>query len=302
MSRVKTNVLLLGIIFCCSAVIANGQFAGGYGWGFPLESPGATVIQTVGVTEITIKYHRPSVKGRTIWGCQTNDVLQKPGVTYPCLVPDGQVWRAGANDATTIHINTDVKIQGQQLPAGTYSLFMIPSQTEWTIIFNKRDKQWGAFTYNEKEDALRVKVVPQTGEHLDRLQFSFPETSNEATQVELRWEKMKVGFQVSVDTGIQSAARARSKFDWTSGWFAADYFYKSKSNLDEALRWINASIALQENAGNVILKARILAEFKRFDEAIQTAERAMVLQKAASPTRSTTETQKLIDEWKKLKL
>jgi hypothetical protein len=300
MRRLKVQIFLISTLLSCS-VTANAQFAGGFGWGFPLESPSASINQTVGVTEITIKYHRPAVKGRVIYGCQTTDILQKPGATYPCLVPNGQVWRAGANDATTIQFGTEVKIQGQTLPAGTYGLFMIPSQTEWTIIFSKRHQQWGAFTYNEKEDALRVRVVPQTSEHLERLQFSFPETSNESTQVELRWEKMKVSFDVVVETGKQSALKARSKFDWTSGWFAADYFYQSKTNLEEALRWINASIAIQETSGNVLLKARILAEFKRFDEAIQSAERAIVLLKAASPPRPTNQVEKLIEDWKKLR-
>lgn len=281
------------------SVTAKAQFAESFGWGFPRESPAASISQTVGVTEITLKYHRPSVNGRAIWGCHTNDLLQRPGAVYPCLVPNGQVWRAGANDATTISFSTEVKIEGQTLPAGTYGLFIIPSQTEWMIIFNKRDKQWGAFAYNEKEDALRVKSVPQSAEHLERLQYSFPIASNDSARIELHWEKVKVGFDVGTDTAKHSTAKAKRRFDPTSGWFAADYFYQSKTNLEEALKWINTSIALQENGSNLLLKAKILAELKRFDEAIQTAERSVALLKAANPPISTAAAEKLISEWKK---
>lgn len=292
----KSLLILITFLF---VIPVCGQFPGGYGWVFPRESQAASVSQTVGVTEITIKYHRPAVKGRTIYGCQTTDVIQKPSAVYPCLVPNGQVWRAGANDATTITFGTEVKIEGQTLPAGTYGLFMIPGETEWTIIFNKRAKQWGAFTYNDKEDALRVTVKPQSAELLERLEYDFPVASNDAAQISLRWEKMKVVFNVAVDTAKQSAMKARTSFDSFSGYFAADYYYQNKVNLEEGLKWINAAIALDETGTNLLLKAKILAEMKRFNEAIEVGNKALTDFQAKKLNLAIANTQKLLDEWKK---
>ncbi len=107
----------------------------------PLQSQGARVTQTIGITDITVNYHRPLVNGRKVWGE---------------LVPYGQVWRAGANLNTTITFANDVTVEGQPLPAGTYGLHMIPNQDQWTIIFSKMHTAWGSFSYKESEDALRV--------------------------------------------------------------------------------------------------------------------------------------------------
>ncbi len=299
MKNIKLDFFCIVTILFLS-VVAEAQFPAGFGWVMPRESPAATVGQTVGVTEITIKYHRPTVKGRTIWGCQTNDVLPKGGAVYPCLVPNGQVWRAGANDATTVSFSTDVKIEGQPLSAGTYGLFILPSEKEWTIVFNKRAKQWGAFGYQETEDALRVKVAPQTTEFQERLEYDFPVVSNDAAQIALRWEKLKIAFNVAVDSVKQSSAKAKTTFDPASGYFAADYFYQSKTNLDEALKWINAALAFNETGAGFLLKAQILAEMKRYDEAIETGDKALNFYKSKNLAKAAENTEKLIDEWKKL--
>jgi hypothetical protein len=296
----KIIISIVTVLFL--SVAAKAQFPAGYGWVMPRESQSASVSQTVGVTEIAIKYHRPAVKGRVIWGCRTEDVLQKPGAVYPCLVPNGQVWRAGANDATTVSFSTDVKIEGQPLPAGTYGLFMIPGESEWTIAFNKRAKQWGAFTYSDKEDVLRVKVAPQTAEQTqERLEYAFPVVSNDAAQIALRWEKMKIVFNVAVDSAKQSSTKAKTAFDPSSGYFAADYYYQNKTNLEEALKWINAALAFDENGGNLLLKAKILAELKRYQEAVETGEKAVVFFKSKNLAKPAEDTQKLIDEWKSSK-
>lgn len=281
------------------AVTVTAQFPAGFGWVFPRESPPASVSQTVGVTEITIKYHRPSVRDRVIWGCQTEDVIQRPGRVYPCLVPNGQVWRAGANEATTITFSTDVNVEKAPLPAGTYALFMIPRETEWIVIFSKRVNQWGSFTYDQADDALRVKVSPQAAEHLERLEFSFPVVSNNTTQIALHWEKVKVVLGVEVDTAKQASLKAGRHFDPASGYFAADYYYQNKVNLDEALKWINAALAFQENGANFMLKARILVELKRFDEAVEAAGKAVKLYRDRNQLRQAEEAERLIKEWGK---
>lgn len=296
------NKLIYSILLIAFLVIgANAQFPAGFGWVFPRESPPASVTQTVGVTDITVKYHRPNVKDRKIWGCQTTDIVPKPGALYGCLVPNGQVWRAGANDATTITFNTPVTIEGSPLPRGTYGLFMIPGETEWTIIFSKRPNQWGSFTYNEAEDALRVKVKPQTAEYQEQLVYDFPTVTNDKAEISLRWEKMKVVFNVTVETAKMASAKAKTSFDPASGYFAADYYLQTKTNLDEALQWINAALAFNESSSYYLLKAKILAELKKYDEAIVIADKIAKEHRQKNQIKPAEAVEKLIGEWIKLK-
>jgi hypothetical protein len=148
-------------------------------------SPKATVKQTVGFTNITIDYGRPGVKGRTIWGS---------------LVPYNTVWRAGANEATKITFTTDVKIDGKKLKAGSYGFFAIPKEKTWTLIFNKVANQWGAFEYNDVEDALRIEVTPmQNNCWQEWLAYTINKTSDKKAVVMLEWEKIKVPFNVEVE-------------------------------------------------------------------------------------------------------
>lgn len=141
------------------------------------KSPRKELKGTVGATEITINYGSPSVKGRAIWGA---------------LEPYGKIWRTGANEATIVSFSTEVKVQGQALPAGDYALFTIPSKEDWTIIFSKNPKQFGAYEYKASEDALRVKATPQQlEENVEQLEFIL-DNSN----IVMRWEKMAVPFKV----------------------------------------------------------------------------------------------------------
>lgn len=146
-------------------------------------SPKAEVMQQVGFTDIRIIYGRPGVKNRTIWGK---------------LVPYDAVWRAGANEATKIIFSTDVYVEGKLLKKGAYSFFTIPGKKEWTIIFNKVADQWGAFEYNESQDALRVKVKPEKGNWKEWLDYTITRTSDNSAIIKLEWEKLKIPFKVSV--------------------------------------------------------------------------------------------------------
>ena len=140
-------------------------------------SPARTAEGTASGSKITIKYSSPAVKGRTIWGD---------------LVPLGQVWRAGADDATTFTTTKDIKVEGKTLPAGTYSFFIIPGETESTLIFNKVAKQWGAFNYDSKEDALRVSVPSmQTSTMEERLVYEVKPDG-----FEVRWEYGKAAAKI----------------------------------------------------------------------------------------------------------
>ncbi|MBM3443942.1 MAG: DUF2911 domain-containing protein [Bacteroidetes bacterium] len=140
-------------------------------------SPAQTATGKVGSTTVTVNYGSPSVKGRKIWGE---------------LVPYGKVWRAGANEATTIEFDADVKIEGQSLPKGKYALFTIPDEKEWTIIFNKNPKQWGAYSYKQEEDVLRVKVKSSASSSFNEA-LLYEIGSNGVT---IKWENLQVPFSV----------------------------------------------------------------------------------------------------------
>ena len=144
-------------------------------------SPKAGVFQTIGLTDVNVSYSRPGVKNRKIWGE---------------LVPYNKVWRAGADEATKITFSTDVIIEGKKLPAGAYGFFAIPGENEWTLIFNKIADQWGAFTYNESEDALRIKVKPVSNSNQEWLLYSFTDMTSTTAQLNLIWEKSKVSLKI----------------------------------------------------------------------------------------------------------
>jgi tetratricopeptide (TPR) repeat protein len=215
----------------------------------PEASPEASVSQKVGLTDIEIRYHRPGVNKRTVWGE---------------LVPYDEVWRAGANENTTISFSTPVTVNGKPLPAGTYGLHMIPTKGDWTIAFSKMNVAWGSFSYDEKEDALRVSAKPQATEFEERLSYRFDDPTDKSVTVAMAWEKVEVPFTVEVDTpsvvvaSLRNELRGLPRFGW-QGWNgAAAYAMRNKVNLDEALTWVDRSISMQENFTNLRTKAGIL--------------------------------------------
>jgi Protein of unknown function (DUF2911) len=154
-------------------------------------SPKAEVSQTIGFTEVSISYSRPGVKGRKIWGG---------------LVPYNKVWRMGANEATKVTFSTDVKVNSKKLKKGAYAFFAIPTEKEWILIFNNIHDQWGAFTYNEAKDALRIKVKPVKGDYTEWLYYSFTNMvvkkrgNPNSAVVNLNWENLRVPFTVETIT------------------------------------------------------------------------------------------------------
>src|SRR5205807_8647590 len=177
---VSLALLALGVFFAGARLHAQS-----FVLDLPRPSQHALLTQRIGVTDITISYHRPLTNGRKIWD----------GV-----VPYGQVWRAGANENTTIVFSDPVTIEGKPLDKGAYGLHMIPAADQWTIIFSKNSTSWGSFTYDEKEDALRVSAKPHAAEFTEALEYSFDEPKPDSVAVTLRWEKVAVPFHVSVDT------------------------------------------------------------------------------------------------------
>jgi len=257
----------------------------------------ASVMQTIGVTDITITYSRPPVKGRTIFadapatmaarakGEATLDNQNERKAGEP-IVPYDHVWRAGANEATMFVVTDDVLINGQPLKAGTYSMHTVPGKEEWTIIFNNDAGQWGSFTYDDKKDALRVKTKPQvTGDNQELLSYSFdPVTDNVAT-VNLRWEKIRVPFTVEVKD-VKAAWRAHADAliaanptNETLPLQVANTYARDKK-WDEALKFVDQSIKLKETFGNLSSKANILWGAGKKEEAITVADAAIAKGKA----------------------
>lgn len=254
----------------------------------PRVSPKATVSQRIGLTDVTITYNRPAVRGRVIWGE---------------LVPFDQVWRTGANEATNFQVSHEVTINGQKLPAGTYALATIPGRDQWTIIFNREKDLWGAFQYKESEDVLRVTAQPQTtGHHHELMTFSFPTVTMNSAEVALEWEKVRVPFRIEAETQAMAMENIKSALarmaEWRTPYQAANFAFQNKMNAEEAMKWIDRSIALNANHTNLNLKARMLAQQGRVKEAIEVAERAVKAGRASTQRVNTTATEKLIAEWK----
>jgi len=264
----------------------------------PRPSPKASVTQTVGVTDVTITYSRPGVKGRTIWGdpptgtpagtATLDDARAR--LRDAAIVPYGRVWRAGANEATTFTVTDDVLVNGQPLKAGTYSLHTVPGRDEWTIIFNSDAGQWGSFTYDEKKDVLRIKAKPRaTTEAQEWLAFQVDPAGESTAQVQLRWEKVAVPFTVEVQDARAVALRkareavvAARPDDWQTPLQAANYLLNNRGDLTHALAWAEQSVKARENFNNLNLKARILAAQGRTAEAIATGEKALQVGRAAN--------------------
>lgn len=289
-------------------VFASGVFAQ---ITLPQESQRQEIVQTIGSTRIAVVYHRPNAKGREIFGCQTSDVVPKGGVTYPCLVPNGQVWRAGANDNTTFETNYDLKINGQTLPAGKYGFHIIPNKDEWTIIFNKANADWGSFSYKQEKDQLRITTKPlTTTETQETMSIGFENIKPTTADVVVRWEKLRVPFTVDVGSvaeingRVVEYLRAQMKTlkadDTKSPADAANYIYRQKltTSYAEAIGWLDASLKTKETANALGLKAYLLAETGKKAEAITTAERAVAVAKAADPKANTANLEKRIAEWK----
>ncbi|MES2330421.1 MAG: DUF2911 domain-containing protein [Bacteroidota bacterium] len=234
----------------------------------PDASPKEVITHEIGITDVTISYHSPDVKGRKVWGG---------------LVPYDRVWRAGANENTTISFANDVKINGKPLAAGMYGLHVLPSEKEWVLIFSKNTTSWGSFSYDQKEDVLRVNITPQEiPVAYERLKYEFNKPTDSTTEASLCWEKMKGAFTIETNTKENTLAMLRNeflrsphKFDWMGHWFAANYAYTNNINLEEALVWINRSLAAGNYFVNARLKADILTKLGRTEEAKQAMDFAI---------------------------
>lgn len=253
----------------------------------PRPSPKASVMQAVGITDVTINYNRPGVKGRAIWGA---------------LVPWDKVWRTGANEATTIEFSDDVWINGQKLAKGLYSLHTIPTATEWTIIFNSVASQWGSYSYDAAKDALRVKATPQAAPHAEWLTFEFPEMTTDTAKVVIRWEKIAVPFTIDTKSTERTMASFRNAMnpDWRTPYMAADFAFNNKGAATDAEvnAWIEQSLKANQNIANLYLRARMAERAGNKADAIRYGEMAIA---AATPQQAdfASEVRRNVEMWKK---
>jgi hypothetical protein len=285
----------------------------------PRPSQKASVMQTVGVTDITITYSRPGVKGRTIWGDPPASAAAgtatlddaRARAANAVIVPYGHVWRAGANEATQFAVTDDVLINGQPLKAGTYSLHMIPGKNDWTVIFNSDAGQWGSFTYDEKKDVLRVKTKPQSAADAQEwLQYTFDPVTDTSAQVNLRWERLRVPFTVEVKDvkglaveKLRAAVAGAKADDWRTPLQAANYVFVNDltANQEEAMQWLDKSIKTKETFSNLYTKARVLGGMGKNAEAVATAQKALDMGKAPNSgvdALTIADLEKRMGEWK----
>jgi Protein of unknown function (DUF2911) len=249
----------------------------------PRPSPDATVSQYVGITEITIDYSSPGVKDRTIWGE---------------LVPYGKVWRTGANEVTSITFSDPIKVNGNELDAGTYGIHTIPGETEWEFIFSKDTKVDDPMNYDESKDALRLKIKPETAPFTERMIFTITDMTNNSAKVNLIWDKLKVSFDVEVATQDLVIQSARNSADWGMLMNAANYCLQQNGNMDEGYKWIQASTLIQENYWNLRVKAQYLAKMDMKNDAISTMEKAIDLgSKMENPPFDFDNMKKMLAEW-----
>jgi hypothetical protein len=255
----------------------------------PAPSPTQTLKQNFGLGEIDIEYSRPGVKGRVIYG----DV-----------VPFDQLWRTGANSCTKITFSDNVKVEGNMVPSGTYSLFTIPGKTEWTVILNKNTNQGGTGDYKQTEDLLRFKVKPiAMNDKVESFTMNVADVDPASANVELVWEKTRVAFHVteSIDSAVmKNIETALSPADKRPYFQAANYYYENGKDLNQALIWAGKAVELNPKAYYVAhLKAKIQLKLKDYKGAISTAELSISLAKEAKNEDYVKLNEKLIEEAKK---
>ncbi len=271
-------IFLLTFVFVASSIHAQTPAV-------PAASPQASLYQVVGISEVTVKYARPAVKGRQIFGG---------------LVPYGEVWRTGANANTTITLSHDAVVGGVKVPAGTYGLFTIPGTSEWTVILSKDNTNWGSGNYNKEHDAARFTVKPEKVSNVELLTFNFERADADVARLTIAWADVKIGFDILFESHKNVLEKLKTDVSWATPFRGADYLLKSGKDLDLAMKYIDISIAIDENYNNLKVKAQLLEKSGKKKDAISTMEKALA--KAAemkNPPFDLDAMKKLLETWKK---
>jgi hypothetical protein len=253
----------------------------------PQPSPKARVDQRVGVTDFSIEYSSPGVKGRKIWGE---------------VVKYDEPWRTGANAATKLTVSRDFTFGDKTVPAGSYSVFTIPTKASWTVILNS-DVAASPSSYDTKKDVARLTVKPASVALRERLGFFFVDTTDESTRIDLEWEKLRISVPVKVDTNTFVAAAIDKSLSeaWRPHFVAARHLLESNGDLDKALGYVDSSIGIQPTWWNNWVKGQILAKKGKGADAVAAAEKAMELGKGDTVFENffKAEVTKQIGDWKK---
>ncbi|MCB0478390.1 MAG: DUF2911 domain-containing protein [Crocinitomicaceae bacterium] len=257
----------------------------------PAPSPGCKIESRVGLTDVTLEYSRPSVKGREIFGS---------------LVPYDKVWRFGANKNTMVTFSTDVTIDGKELKAGTYSIFATPNKEEWTIAFNTDTEQWGAGGYTTEKDALSIKVKPEEVKKHETFTLMVGNLSNKGATICMVWDNVKIKIPFKVKThaialaNIEAAIKEGKDLDVVY-YTAARYFHSSKNDDKTAMEYIEKSLKVKENFKCLFLQAQIFEGQGKMKEAIDSAEKAQKLALEEKNEGWASYIKETLDDWRKKK-
>jgi tetratricopeptide (TPR) repeat protein len=242
----------------------------------------SVATQYIGLVEAKVSYHSPNIINRS-----TKE--NRKGKIWGQLVPYGtgkndaiSVWRAGANKNTVLSVSHDVLVNGHKLPAGKYGIFMIPTNTEWTVIFSNESRSWGSSAYDQKEDFLRIKVQPEANEFTQWLAYEFTEKEENASTVVLKWDLIKLPIRITVPNSKELyVERLRSDLKLGARWSseslmgAVNYCINNDINLEEAMTWVDQSIATNRTFSNLTAKARLLTKKGEHEAAKKITEQAV---------------------------
>jgi hypothetical protein len=240
----------------------------------PQASPAAGVMQTVGVTDFTVKYSRPAIKGRKVFADSST------------LAPYNQIWRTGANMATTLESSTDFSFGGKKVPAGKYALFSIPSGSAWAVILNKNFNQGGTDNYKESEDVARIMVAPTSSDFSESFSIDFSNISDSTAYLNINWASVKVPVQIGVETdqltmaGLNKAVSEKPE-DVATLQSTAGYLLSKGKDLSQALSLADKAIGIKETFSNLWLKAQILGKMGKVAEALPFAQKALTVGSAS---------------------
>ena len=255
----------------------------------PRVSQDAKVMQTIGTTDFTVTYSRPGVKHRVIWGE---------------LVPYGKRWRTGANDATTFTTTGPISFGGQKLAAGTYSLFTVPGRNEWTVVLSTSMDVAQFAGYDSTKEVLHAKVTPTSADSLEWLRFSFEDLTPTSANLVLRWEALRLAVPIVVDVNARVLADCRAAVDtaaagnWRTRTNAARWCMENDQALAEARGWLDRAVKIERNYTTLTLLARWQMKDGKKADAMKTAQQAIDAGKAAKPAADTSQTEKMLADWK----
>ena len=275
------------VLFSLALLLVSASFAMGQ-LTLPRQSQKERVELSIGDVQVNVVYGRPNVRGRKVWGG---------------LVPYNEVWRAGADENTTFEFSREVRINGQELPAGKYGFHVLPTEKEFVLIFSRDNDKWGSFTYQPGSDALRVSVMPESSDHHETLSYSFSDVSVSSAKAVISWEKIRIPFVIDIGdvhgrsiSTIRNTISKRTADDIRPFSQGASYVlnFQLKTHYQEAISWLDEALKIRETFQLLSAKARLLAASGRIADAIATGERALAIGKAANPPANTADFERFV--------